>query len=80
MNHRTSVQLAADPNGDLTLTNEDGTITIRADGTVSISTVAPIELCGASLGKLDTTATAGTSLAANVKGFLNLLLNRGKRD
>ena len=53
MNHGTTVALNADPNGDMTITNLDGTITIHKDGTVTLATTAPIELAGASLAKLD---------------------------
>jgi len=79
MNTGTTVSVTAQPNGDLTIANIDGTITIRKDGTISISTLAPIELTGETLGKLDMSQVGGTSLAPNVQGFLNLLQRRGKR-
>lgn len=80
MNHGTTFAVTADPNGDLTITNLDGSITVRKDGSIAISTLAPIELCGDSLGKLDNNATAGTSLAPDTQGFLNLLRTRGKKS
>jgi len=54
MNHGTKVSVTAQPNGDLTLENDDGSITIRQDGTIILSTVAAIELSGEAMGRLDT--------------------------
>jgi len=74
MNHGTKVQLIAHPNGDFTLENDDGTITIRQDGTIVLSTVAAIELSGESIGRLDT--IAGLNDRAAVVEALRL---RGKK-
>jgi hypothetical protein len=77
MNNGTTVSVTAQPNGDLTIENLDGTITIRKDGTISLSTLAPIELAGESLGKLDVDVGLPTD---EVKKAFNLLLGkRGKR-
>ena len=53
MNKCTNINLSCDQNGTMTLTNDDGEIVIFSDGTIRISTLAPIELAGVSLGKLD---------------------------
>lgn len=53
MNHRTSANIQADPNGTLTIANDETTITIQPDGTISISTEAPLQLVGRTLAKLD---------------------------
>ena len=74
MNTVTDVKLRAHPNGDLTISNDDGSVTIRSDGTLVISTVAPIQLVGETLGRLD-----NTTIATEVRGFLNLLHTRGKK-
>ena len=79
MNHVTNIRVRSEPNGALTISNDDGDITIQPDGTVAISTVAPIQLTGDSLGKLDSQAVGGTSLATEVRGFLNLLQRRGTK-
>lgn len=80
MNHGTSVSLNAAPNGDLTLTNRDGTITIRKDGTISISTVAPIELTGETIGKLDELAGGSLGLPSGVSRVLEMLQRRGRKS
>jgi hypothetical protein len=77
MNHGTNINLKCDPNGDLTLTNDDGTITIHKDGTIAISTVAPIHLVGESLGKLDVDVGVDVNDVKRVIG--TLLGRRGKK-
>lgn len=76
MNHGTKVQLLADPNGDLTISNDEGSITIRANGDISISTLASIELSGETLGKLDRIWSEG----GNPQPFVNALRARGKKS
>lgn len=56
MNNITKANIAVEPNGSLTISNEMTTITIQPDGTVAISSYDPIQLTGASLAKLDTGA------------------------
>ena len=75
MNRGTRVSLNAEPNGDLIIANEDGTITIHANGDISISTIASIELTGESLGKLDD-ATCGNGASSVLKA----LRTRGKKS
>lgn len=72
MNHGTTVSFTASPNGDLTLTNSEGTITVRKDGTIAISTLAPIELTGETLGKFDSVSEGHV--------FLSALRARGKKS
>jgi hypothetical protein len=84
MNHGTKVQLLADPNGDLTISNDDGTITVHANGDISISTLAPINLVGESLGKLDYQAQVAPRVLGdancNVSDVLRWLRTRGKKS
>ena len=74
MNKGTQITTTAHPNGDLTIGNDDGTITIRHDGTVVLSTLAAIELSGETIGRLDTCAGL-TDMAAVVEA----LRLRGKK-
>jgi len=75
MNHGTNINLRSDPNGDLTLTNDDGSITIHQNGDITVATLAPIELSGASLGKLDEPGLGGSALPV-----LAALAKRGKKS
>lgn len=75
MNTGTTVSVTAQPNGDLTIKNEDGTITVRKDGSIAISTLAPIELTGETLGKLDEVWGAGGVPTP----VINALAKRGRR-
>lgn len=74
MNHTTKVSVSAHHNGDLTFENEDGSITVHADGVISISTVAPIQLTGDSLGKLD------HDPQHSAVAFVQSLMKRGKKS
>lgn len=74
MNQTTNVRLRTETNGALTIENDDGTITIQPDGTVAISTRAPIQLTGESLGKLD--RADGLNVRSTV---LEALLKRGTK-
>lgn len=74
MNHGTQVTVLAEPNGDLRISNPDGSILIRQDGTVSISTLAPIELTGATLGRFDQNTSKDT-----IADVLSMLQVRGKK-
>ena len=76
MDHGARVQLIAQPNGDLTFENVDGTITIRQDGTIVLSTVAPIELAGEAIGRLDGTPGVDDVTFWNIVHALRL---RGKK-
>jgi len=53
MNKGTKLNLVSEVNGAVSISNEDTKITIQPDGTVAISTTAPLQLTGASLAKLD---------------------------
>lgn len=53
MDRGTSVSLRTDPNGSVTVSNADSVVTIMPDGTVVVSTTAPLQLAGAALAKLD---------------------------
>lgn len=53
MNKGTKFNLSSDANGSISISNEETNITIHPDGTVAISTTAPLQLTGASLAKLD---------------------------
>lgn len=53
MNSGTSATLNVDSNGDLRITNDEGSITVRQDGTVVVATHAPVQLAGPTLAKLD---------------------------
>lgn len=69
----TKLTLTSDPNGSQTISTDRTTITIRADGTVTISTLDPLQLCGASLAKLD---MMGPHTADETKVFTDALLRR----
>jgi ArsR family metal-binding transcriptional regulator len=74
MNHVTNIHVRSELNGALTIENDESTITVHPDGTVAISTTAPIQLTGESLGKLDD-PTCHNGAAAVIKA----LLTRGKK-
>lgn len=75
MNHGTTVSFTASPNGDLTLTNPEGSVTIRKDGTIVVSTLAPIELTGETIGKFD-----GLHDVLESRLFMQALQRRGKKS
>ena len=76
MNHGTSFTVTADPNGDITIRNDDGTITLHKDGNISLSTLAPIQLVGETLGKLDEVWSQGGDPSAVTKA----LAKRGRKS
>lgn len=53
MNKGTKLNLVSEVNGGVSISNEETKITIQPDGTVAISTTAPLQLTGASMAKLD---------------------------
>lgn len=53
MNKHTKLSLVSDINGAVSISNEDTKITIQPDGTVAISSAAPVQLVGACAAKLD---------------------------
>ena len=53
MDKGTKLTLHSEINGSVSISNEDTQITIHADGTIAISSAAPIQFTGASLAKLD---------------------------
>lgn len=64
MNHSASANIKVDPNGAMTISNEETTITLQPDGTVSISSAAPIQLTGRTLVKLDLSGIDASALTA----------------
>lgn len=61
MNHGTTASIKVDPNGTLTVFNDRTTVTIQLDGTVSVSTMDPLQLVGDTLVKLDDRRVASTA-------------------
>lgn len=53
MNSSTKLNLVSEVNGTISISNDETKITIHPDGTVAISSSAPLQLTGASLAKLD---------------------------
>ena len=45
--------IQTEPNGIVVISNDDSRITIHPDGTIAISSHAPVQLTGACLAKLD---------------------------
>lgn len=45
--------MQSEANGAVTISNEDSRITIHPDGTIAISSYAPVQLTGACAAKLD---------------------------
>lgn len=74
MNHVTNIRVRSESNGALTISNDESEITIQPDGTIAISSTAPIQLTGESLGKLDD-PTCHNGAAAVLKA----LQTRGKK-
>jgi hypothetical protein len=69
----TNINLKADSNGDIVISNDDGKITIHTNGDISISTIAPIKLIGETLGKFDEIWSDG----GNPQPVIAALLTRG---
>lgn len=68
-----NAHIRSEPNGSLVITTagSETTVTIQPDGTVSVSALGPVQLVGATLGKLD---------AANIdaQAVARALLKRAK--
>jgi len=54
--------IEAEPNGAVVISNEDSRITIHPDGTIAISSYAPVQLTGACMDKLDCVKFPGQEL------------------
>lgn len=70
----TSASIRVEPNGALTISNAESTITVQPDGTISISSFAPIQLTGDSLGKFD-----GPQARYVLADVQDMLQKRGKK-
>lgn len=65
MNNGAKFNIVADENGAVTISTDESRITIHPDGSIAISSHAPLQLTGASLAKLDKANLAdGQFLAA----------------
>lgn len=49
----TKFNILSETNGTIVISNEDSKITIHPDGTIAISSYAPVQLTGACAAKLD---------------------------
>lgn len=49
----TKLNMISEANGAVVISNDDSTITIQPDGTISISSYAPVQLTGMCMAKLD---------------------------
>jgi hypothetical protein len=49
----TNANIKVDTNGAMTISNAESVITIMPDGTIAISSYAPVQLTGDTLGKFD---------------------------
>jgi hypothetical protein len=76
MNHGMSATIKADPNGALTIANDETTITIQPDGTVAISTEAPLQLVGRTAVKLDVGGLRGVQLDAFIEALRTRLTRK----
>lgn len=72
----TKFNMIAEPNGVINITNEDSVISIQPDGTISISTYAPLQLTGASLAKLDCSQTRSVAVQHVVESLFKRLPNK----
>ena len=58
------INLSSEPNGSVIITTEETRIVISADGSIAISTYAPLQLTGSSLAKLDAPGLGGPATGA----------------
>lgn len=54
--------MQSEPNGSITISNDDSRITIHPDGTIAISSYAPVQLTGACSAKLDNARLDGAQV------------------
>jgi hypothetical protein len=76
MDKGTKLTITNHANGSMELRNDETTITVQADGTVAISTTAPLQLTGACLAKLDYNQDIGADANCNVSDVLRWLARR----
>jgi len=65
----TKFNMVSEANGSITISNEESNITIHPDGTIAISSYAPVQLTGACAAKLDH-ALPSNDMIASVKEAL----------
>jgi hypothetical protein len=58
----TKFNMVSEANGAVVISNDDSRITIHPDGTIAISSYAPVQLTGACAAKLDNAALDGAQV------------------